>query len=139
MTEAPAAPASNTPATNTATTGPQPIENARVMVTGASGFVGRHVVRELIARGHNPLCIVRDRRVFGEQMQNLPANRFESIAGSLSSNESLAAAAKDAAAVIHLVGIIQERKLKGQTFERVHVEGTKRVLDAAGQAGVRRF
>lgn len=139
MTEAPAATTPTVPAVESASTGPQPIEYARVMVTGASGFVGRHVVRELIARGHHPVCLVRDRSVFSEQMAGLPSDRWESVGGSLSDRESMSAAIKDAAAVIHLVGIIQERKLKGQTFERVHVEGTKRVLDAAKSAGVRRF
>lgn len=139
MTAATESPTAIAPAPDTAPAGPQPIENARVMVTGASGFVGRYVVRELIARGHHPVCLVRDRTVFAEQMHQLPADRWESVGGSLSDTESVASAMKDAAAVIHLVGIIQERRLKGQTFERVHVEGTKRVLDAAGKAGIRRF
>ncbi len=139
MTAVAESPSNATPAPASAPAGPQPIENARVMVTGASGFVGRHVVRELIARGHHPVCLVRDRTVFAEQMAGLPPDRWESVGGSLSDRESMTAAAKDTAAIIHLVGIIQEQRLKGQTFERVHVDGTKRAIEAAQAAGVRRF
>jgi NADH dehydrogenase len=42
-------------------------------------------------------------------------------------------------AVIHLVGIIRERPAAGVTFERVHVDGTRNMLAAAAEAGVRRF
>ena len=61
----------------------------------------------------------------------------EYFAGSLFDNPSVAAAAAGCTAVIHLVGIISE--IGGQTFERVHVEGTKRILEAARSAGIRRF
>jgi len=116
-----------------------PIEHARVAVTGGSGFVGRHVVNELVARGHHPVCLVRDRSVFVDQMRRLPADRYDAIGGSLFDRDAFATTVKDCAAVIHIVGIIQERPLKGQTFERIHVEGTKRALEAAKAAGVKRF
>jgi len=116
-----------------------PIEFARIAVTGASGFVGRHVVRELIARGHHPVCLVRDKRGFLDQMRNLPADRFEAVGGSLYDRDAFAAVVQDSAAIIHLVGIIQERKFAGQTFERVHVEGTRRAIEASQRAGIRRF
>jgi NADH dehydrogenase len=42
-------------------------------------------------------------------------------------------------ALIHLVGIIRESPSKGVTFERIHLEGTRAVLEAAKRAGVRRY
>ncbi len=118
---------------------PNEIFNARVLVTGATGFVGRYIVRELVARGYTAACIVRDSARLRSQTTDLPTDRVEAIGGSLYDESTLAAAAKGAAAAIHLVGIISERPLGGQTFERVHVEATRRVVDACKSAGVGRF
>ena len=112
---------------------------ARVLLTGATGFVGRSVLRELIAKGHKAVCLVRDRDAFLASAKHLPADRFEVVSGSIFDHESLAAAAQGADAAIHLVGVIQENRLRGQTFERVHVEGTLNVLSACKAAGIRRY
>lgn len=111
----------------------------RVMVTGATGFVGRAVVRELVARGHKPICLVRDRAQFESQVATLPTDRREVFVGDLFNDDSLARSVEGAEACIHLVGIIREAPLCGQTFERIHVEGTQRVVAACKAAGVKRI
>ncbi len=112
---------------------------ARVFLTGGSGFVGRSVIRELVARGHLPVCLVRDRQRFVSSLPGLPADRFETVAGDLFDDAALAKAAEGADAAIHLVGIIAENRIRGQTFERIHVEGTRRVVAASKAAGVKRY
>lgn len=93
----------------------------RVLVTGASGFVGRNVVAELLKRGHTVLAGSRQGEAVGAA-QGVPLDVTDP--GSV----QRAVGQVDPSAVIHLVGIIQE---KGeQTFQRVHVEGTRHVLAA---------
>lgn len=104
-----------------------------IAVTGATGFVGRHVASLLVQRGHGVRALVRDPRRVGA-LTNVPA---ELLAGDLSDAGALARLARDASAVVHLVGIIVESG--HATFQGVHVEGTRRMLAAAQEAGVERF
>jgi len=110
-----------------------------VFLTGATGFVGRNVVRELLARGVKPVCLVRDSRKLYRQHPNVPPERFTTVAGNLSDRSALLEAASQSQAAIHLVGIIIARRLKGQTFHGVHVQGTKNVVNAVRNAGIRRY
>lgn len=112
---------------------------ARVLLTGASGFVGQAVVRQLVAAGHKPVCLVRDQSAFTARMAEVPSDRYTLVTGDLFDASAVAQAAEGAEAAIHLVGIIAENRLKRQTFERVHFEGTCRVVDACQAAGVRRY
>ncbi len=114
-----------------------PIE--RVMVTGATGFVGRSVVRELLARGVTPVCLVRSVEKLHRQHPDVPAKRIVPITGELADHGALYDAAEQCQAAIHLVGIIIARRLQGQSFQRVHVEGTRNVVDAVREGAVRRF
>lgn len=111
----------------------------RALLTGASGFVGRYVFRELIARGHKPVCLVRDRDRFASSVPEAPPDRYEIVVGDLTDRAALARAATGAEAAIHLVGIIFEHPFRGQTFERVHVEGTRNVVESCRAAGIRRY
>lgn len=114
-----------------------PINN--VLVTGATGFVGRSIVRELLMRGYKPICVVRDVAKLRRQHPRVDPDRITPIIASLSDRRALQHAADLCQAVIHLVGIILERRLRRKTFERIHVRGTMNVVDAARRAGIRRF
>lgn len=103
-----------------------------IAVTGATGFVGRHLAALLARRGHSVRALVRNPRR-ADALRNLPV---ELVAGDLSDPGVLALLVRDASAVVHLVGIIVESGRA--TFQDVHVEGTRRVLAAARQAGVGR-
>ena len=101
----------------------------RVLVTGASGFVGKAVVRELLARGWEVRALVNRKAV--------EFAGVTSFSGGLFDPESLAKATEGCSAVVHLVGIIEEKGVA--TFHRVHVDGTAAVIAAAKAAGVSRF
>jgi uncharacterized protein YbjT (DUF2867 family) len=104
-----------------------------VFVTGGSGFVGSAVIDELVARGYAVHALSSSKPI------DPRGGKVRSFAGGLFDAAALEAGISGCAAVIHLVGVIMERPAKGATFERIHVGGTKAVVDAAKRAGVRRY
>ena len=105
-----------------------------VALTGGSGFVGRHVLRRLVDEGYRVRLLARDAsrvRSGGAQVTV--------VAGDLFDEHALGELVRGADAVVHLVGIIMEVRARGQTFERVHHEGTVRLIDAGRAAGVERW
>jgi len=110
-----------------------------VMLTGATGFVGRAVVRELLAKGLRPVCLVRSAQKLRAQHREVDPERFTPIVGSLSDCGALREAADLSQAAIHLVGIIIARPLRGQTFAAIHTRGTVNIVDAVQRAGIRRY
>ena len=79
----------------------------RVLVTGASGFVGGYVVAELFRRAYHPVCLVRDAEKLGARLAEW-ADGVTMVQGSLFDDGALAEAVEKSNAVIHLVGIIRE-------------------------------
>lgn len=110
-----------------------------IAVTGATGFVGRYTVRELLSRGYTVRGLVRDLGKAGKVLKSgsTPA-RLELVDGDLFDDNALERLVAGASAVVHLVGIIRETT-GGQTFKRIHVLGTRRLLAAAKEAGVGRW
>jgi uncharacterized protein YbjT (DUF2867 family) len=107
-----------------------------VLVTGATGFVGRQVVRQLAAAGHTSRLLARDpASAAARELAASPAT--ELWKGDVQDPASLAGAAGGCDAVIHLVGIISE--VGKQTFENVHLLATQNALAAARAGGARRF
>ena len=104
-----------------------------VLVTGATGFLGRRVVPELLAHRHQVRCLVRSpgtERVFDHR-------DVEVQYGSILNPDSLKQAFYNVQSVVHLVGII--RTGRGATFDGVHRQGTANVLEAAKEASAREF
>src|SRR3954453_20561460 len=105
----------------------------RVFVTGGSGFVGSAVIDALVARGHSVNALSHRRTVKGESAA------VRTIRGDLFDAAALDEGMRGCEAVIHLVGIIMEQRGRGVTFERIHVEGTRNVVDAAKRQGIKRY
>jgi uncharacterized protein YbjT (DUF2867 family) len=103
-----------------------------ILVTGGTGFVGGHVVRELRGRNLPVRCLVRDLR----RGAKLAAWGCKLEEGDVTDPGSLRRAVVGVDAVIHLVGIRQGRR---DEFQRIMVAATSDLLAAAKDAGVRRF
>lgn len=108
----------------------------KVFVTGATGFVGNYILRELLANEHDVTVLVRPG---GESRLGVPPERVTIAHGDIAEPGTLYGKLDGCDAVIHLVGIIREVEKTGVTFERVHLEGAINVVDAAKAAGVKRF
>jgi NADH dehydrogenase len=107
----------------------------RIFLTGGSGFVGSAVIDELLARGYGVNVLVNRRSITPP-----PGNADVcTIKGDLFDTRALDEGLAGADGVIHLVGIIRERRSRGVTFERIHYDGTKSVVDATLRNGVRRY
>ncbi|PLX90249.1 MAG: hypothetical protein C0614_01040 [Desulfuromonas sp.] len=107
----------------------------KVLVTGATGFVGREVVRQLAAAGHAVLALVRK----GSEDKLPPSLPIEIRHGDVTEAARLADALDGCDAVIHLVGIIREFPGRRITYQRLHVEANGNLLAAAKQQGVQRL
>jgi uncharacterized protein YbjT (DUF2867 family) len=102
----------------------------RVLVTGATGFVGPAIVQRLVDEGHT----VRVLEHTAGSSAELPSQ--EAVPGSMTDPESLRRAVEGQDAVVHLVALLSG---KPEEFERVMEHGTRDLLKAASDAGVRRF
>jgi len=103
-----------------------------ILVTGASGFVGRHVMRELAAGEASVRAMVRNARG-AAALEGIPC---ELVRGDVTDPASLRAAARGVRTIVHLVAIIEGSPA---TFERVMAAGTGNLVEAAREGGVRRL
>ena len=107
-----------------------------ILVTGATGYVGSHIVKRLAEAGQPIRGLVRNRR-WAEAEGRLTGLKVEWVEGDVTRPETLAAAMQGVDTVIHTVAIAVEKG--GRTYEGINVSGTVNVVDAAKAAGVKRF
>ena len=105
-----------------------------ILVTGGTGFVGPRVVHGLRERDRPVRALVRDPD--GRSATMLAAWGAELVEGDMSDRESLRRAVEGSEAVVHLVAI---RQGSADQFRRVMEEGTRELVSAAKEAGVKRF
>jgi NADH dehydrogenase len=104
----------------------------KLFIAGGTGFVGGHLCRELLARGHQLRLLVHAARGGAEA-------GIEHFAGDVTDVRSCRQGAAGCDAVINLVGIIREFPGRGVTFSRLHVEATANMVAAARENGIRRY
>jgi len=104
----------------------------KIAVTGASGFVGGHVVRALREADRPVRCLVRNPR----RAEHLQHWGCELVEGDMTDPASLRSVVEGVEAVVHLVAIRQGKEAQ---FERIMIQGTHDLVTAAREAGVGRF
>ncbi|MBI4397704.1 MAG: NAD-dependent epimerase/dehydratase family protein [Candidatus Omnitrophica bacterium] len=113
----------------------------KVLVSGATGFLGSHIVRALIQDGKEPVCLVRDMEMAGEKFAGAASsgkNKIEFRKGSLDDEESLGKALEGIDAVIHTAAHVSDWD-RPEKFYKINVEGTKNLLMLAHARGVKHF
>jgi dihydroflavonol-4-reductase len=107
-----------------------------VLVTGGTGFLGRFVVEELLAAGHRVRVLARGKApALEERGAEIVVG---DVARDLDGTVPLARAFDGVSALFHLAGFVSRDPDDGQRMMRVHIDGTRRALEAAKAAGVRR-
>ena len=105
----------------------------KIAITGGTGFIGRHLARDLIERGHEVIVIAR-----GKYSRNTqPIERATFVSLDIKETDRLKEVFQGCGAVAHCAGTsVEEGK---QTFHQLHVEGTRSTVKAAEESGVKKF
>jgi dihydroflavonol-4-reductase len=104
----------------------------KALVTGATGFLGTHLVDALAARGHAVVALART------PARLKARDGVTALRGDILDADSLRAAAEGCEAVFHCAGVVSRDPDDGELLWRTHVLGTRNVIAAAKAAGVKR-
>src|SRR5829696_9084354 len=103
----------------------------KILITGGTGFLGTHIVRQLIDAGEKNL------RVMASSVPEWMTDAgVEAAVGSVSDRGDVAAAVRNASAIFHLAGKVSRDNEDAVAMNKVHVEGTRILCQAAKESGV---
>nr|MBK7064493.1 NAD-dependent epimerase/dehydratase family protein [Deltaproteobacteria bacterium] len=105
----------------------------KALVTGATGFLGSHLVDALVARGHEVVALART------PARMKPRAGVTAVKGDILDADSLKAAMEGCEAVFHCAGVVSRDPGDGELLWRTHVLGTRNVAQAAKGAGAKRM
>jgi len=102
-----------------------------VLVTGATGYVGRRLIPELLARGHRVRALARE-----TSLARVPSGA-QAVTGNVLDEESVAAALRPDDTVVHLVGTPHSSPAKAKQFEEIDLASIRATVNAARRVGIR--
>src|SRR5947208_8704317 len=106
----------------------------KVLVTGATGFIGSHVAQALAAQGADLRLLVRP----SSRMENIASLNAELVSGDLRDPDSLKRAMQDCEFVFHVAADYRLWVRDPDQMDRCNVEGTRAIIRAGQEGGVRR-
>ncbi len=106
----------------------------KILITGGTGFLGTHIVRQFLEKGEKNLRVMAS---------SLPVwmkdAGVEPAEGSVTNREDVANAVKNVGAIFHLAGKVSRDNEDAAQMNKIHVEGTRILCEAAKEAGVKTF
>jgi dihydroflavonol-4-reductase len=105
------------------------------LVTGATGFIGGHLVKKLLEHGHHPVCLVRNRNVTRE----LGQAGVKTVRGDITHPDSLRQAMKGVDGVFHLAALYEIGTRDKTRMHQINVEGSRNVFEVASELKVPRI
>ncbi len=105
------------------------------LVTGGAGHLGNVLVRELIAQGEDVRVLILP----GENTQSLKGLNVEFVEGNILDMECLKGAMQDVDVIFHLAALVSITEEQKHLLQSVNVEGTRNIIEAAKQCGVKQL
>jgi dihydroflavonol-4-reductase len=109
----------------------------RYLITGATGFIGPHLVKKLVGEGHSCRCLVRT----DSNTKALKEFGVECVEGDITRADTLKGIADDMDRLLHLatLGHMSNFAVTESMFEAINVQGTRNIMAEALRAGVKRI
>src|SRR5690349_16906262 len=103
----------------------------KILITGGTGFLGTHIVRQLLDAGEKNL------RVMASSVPEWMTDAgVEPSIGSVTNPDDVKAAVTNVSAIFHLAGKVSRDNSDAAAMNKIHVEGTRILCEAAKEAGV---
>src|SRR4051794_14590799 len=103
----------------------------KILITGGTGFLGAHIVKQFLDAGEKNLRVMASR---------VPAwmkdSGVEPIEGSVTDGDELARACANVSTIFHLAGKVSRDNSDAAQMNKIHLEGTRLLCEAAKEAGV---
>ena len=106
----------------------------KVAVFGGTGFIGSNIIEELVNTNYKPKALVRE-----SSISKLPIGNIEIIKGKIDDQKSIDSILQNSDVIIYAVGIIRENTKKGISFDKVHFEYFRNIVDLSKENGIKRI
>src|SRR5215510_4580864 len=106
--------------------------SGKILITGGTGFLGTHIVRQLNDAGEKNLRVMASS--VPEWMKDVGVEAAE---GSVTNSEEVANAVRGVSAIFHLAGKVSRDNNDAVEMNRIHLQGNRLLCEAAKEAGVK--